>query len=171
VQPTNPGGGSLQILLFLAFLITAIFFLRTQHNTLKTIKPGNRLMNPGLVWLQLIPFFGQLWQFLVVTLIANSMKKEFESRQDDSILGFSDAAAVEQLGKRPTLIIGIVYCTLTTLTVILNLGPVKVASVLNGSAYTVSALCSLSGMTCWIIYWVQLAGYKRTLRQGATSPA
>jgi len=125
-------------------------------------------MNPGLVWLQLIPLFGQLWQFLVVTLIANSMKKEFESRQDDSILGFSDAAAVEQLGKRPTLIIGIVYCTLTTLTVILNLGSARVKSY---EENMVSALCSLSGMTCWIIYWVQLAGYKRTLRQGANSPA
>lgn len=171
MQQTQPGGGSLQILLLLVLLIPAIFFLLTQQNTLKTLKPVNRQMIPGLVWLQLIPLFGQLWQFLVVTLIANSIKKELESRQDDSILGFSDAGAVEQLGKRPTLIIGIAYCVLTTLSIILSLGPVKAASVLNRSAFMASALCSLSGMICWIIYWVQLAGYKKALRQGATSPA
>jgi hypothetical protein len=168
MQETNPGGGSLQLLLLLAFLIPAIFFLLTQHNALKAIQPANRLMNPGLVWLQLIPLFGQLWQFLVVTLIANSIKKEFDSRQDDSILGFSDAAAVEQLGKRPTLIIGIAYCILTTSTIIINLGSVRVR---DSWVYMASALCSLSGITCWIIYWVQLAGYKRVLKQGATPPA
>jgi hypothetical protein len=160
--PPPNAGASFQILLLLGFVIPAILFLLTQRNTLKTIRTGNRSMNPGLVWLQLIPLFGQLWQFFVVIRIADSIKKEVGSRQDDTILGFSDASAVEQLDKRPTLAMGIAYCILTTLTIIINLTSIAAHPWL----YIVSALCSLSGVTCWIIYWVQLAGYKKELRIG-----
>ena len=52
--------GYLQIILLLVFVVIAVLFLLTQQNTLKAVKPENRLMQPGLVWLQLIPLLGQI---------------------------------------------------------------------------------------------------------------
>jgi hypothetical protein len=117
-------------------------------------------MQPGLVWLQLIPLFGQLWQFFAVTRIAGSIRKEIASRQDDSVLGFSDSAAVEEHGKQPTLMIGIAYCILFTIGVTMNFSSLSPDSRLN----IIASLCSLSGMICWIIYWVRLAQYKKKLK-------
>lgn len=143
----------LQIGILFAFLIPAILFLLAQQNTLKTIQPENRLMQPGMVWLQCIPVFGQYWQFRVVSRISDSIRQEIASRQDDSILGFADALSVEQLEKRPTFQIGIAYCILITIGVILAQIQVPL----------VQGWFSLAGMICWIIYWVQLAKWKRKL--------
>jgi hypothetical protein len=153
--------GIFQIGLLFAFLIPAILFLLTQQNTLKAIKPENRLMQPGLVWLQCIPVFGQLWQFFVVSRIANSIRKEITFRQEDSILGFSDAAAVEEIDKRPTFQIGIAYCVLFTIN--LTMKYVWVLLYLS----RLQGLVALSMMTCWIIYWVRLASWKRKLKRVA----
>ena len=59
-------------------------------------------MRPGQVWLQLIPLFGQVWQFVVVTRIAGSIQKEIISWEGDSILG-AEALVIEKGNKRPTL--------------------------------------------------------------------
>src|SRR6186713_2498433 len=115
-MPNEPNSaGLIQILLLLAILIPAIFFLLTQQKTLQAIATGNREMHPGLVWFQLIPLLGQIWQFFVVTKISVSIQRQFMARQDDSILGIPDAAAVEELGKRPTFGIGMAYCTLNSI--------------------------------------------------------
>ena len=154
-MPNEPNsGGLIQILLLFAILIPAILFLLSQQKTLQTISTGNRSMNPGLVWLQLIPIFGQYWQFRVVTAIADSIQRQFQSRQDDSILGIPDAAAVEELGKRPTWGIGIAYCTLSVIGLLINFAE-------RGSS--LSGLFTLAGMVCWVIYWVQLVGYKNKI--------
>lgn len=166
MQETNPVGGSLQILLLLAFLIPAILFLLAQQNTLKAIRIENRHMPPGQVWLQLIPLFNFIWQFVVVIKIADSIKKEIASRQDDSILGFADMTAVEQADKRPTFMIGMAWCTLIVVGSILNFNHFRTFPII-----WLGLLCSFAGMTCWIIYWIQLAGHKSDLKQTASSPA
>jgi hypothetical protein len=164
VDTTTPQiGGYLQILLLLAFLIPAVLFLVSQQNILKAIKPENRRMHPGLVWLQLIPLWGQIWQFFVVTRIANAFRNELASKEEDSILGFSDTVAVEVQGKRPTFAIGIAYCILYTTGILMNLTIFTNAS--NIAMATLIFLVSmLGGMICWIIYWVQLTSYKRKLK-------
>ena len=68
----NPLGPSFQILLLLGFVVVGVLFILTQQNTLKLIQPMNRMIRPGQVWLQLIPIFGLLYQFTVVTRIARS---------------------------------------------------------------------------------------------------
>jgi hypothetical protein len=154
----------MQFILLAAFLIPAVLFLLTQQNTLKAVKPENRFMNPGSVWLQMIPIVGQIWQFFVILRISASIQKEMASRQDDSILGFANASAVEELRKRPTFAIGIAYCTLITITIIINATEFSnLASELLKFARQWSALGSLAGMICWIIYWVRLAQYKKKL--------
>jgi len=152
-----------QILLLLGFIIPAIFFLITQERTLLAIQPANRLMGPGMVWLQLIPGFGLVWQFVVVRKISFSISKEMEFVKDDSILGIS-AQTVGKQNKRPTLAIGIIYCSLISIGIVLNLSRRFAPGV-----PMPGPLFSLSGMICWIIYWINLFGYKSKLKQMAVS--
>jgi len=76
------GNFGLQELLLLAmmglFIIPVIFFLITLQNTLRAIEPQNRTMEPGNVWLMLIPLFNFVWSFMLVNAIANSCKTQME---------------------------------------------------------------------------------------------
>jgi magnesium-transporting ATPase (P-type) len=153
----------LQLLLLFAFLIPAILFFSTQQKTLNVIQPENRLMSPGMVWLQLIPLIGLVWQFFVVTKIANSISKELESPKDDSILGIS-ITALDALDKRPTFIIGITYCTLSTASIIWNMVTMQTLLWIN----IITLLLVLGGMICWIIYWVILNRYKNRIQSKAS---
>ena len=126
-----------------------VLFLLNQQNTLKAIQPENRLIRPGEVWLQLIPFFSIVWQFIVVTRISDSIKREFESWQNDSILGLPDAEAAQLLNIRPTYDIGIAYCILICCSIIPFLG----------------TFAAIAGIVCWIIYWIKLAEYKRMIER------
>jgi hypothetical protein len=150
----------IQFLLLLALVIPAILFFLTQQRTLDAIETGNRMMNPSTVWFQLIPIVGEVLQFFVVARIAGSIQKEIASRQDDSLLGISNTS-LEELDKRPTFGIGIAYCILITIGFVLNF--------FYGYEYQnlrlVGSCFSLSGMICWIIYWVKLAQYKDKLNR------
>ena len=147
----------IQLILLAAFIIPAILFLLTQQNTLKLIRPENRRMSPGLVWLQLIPLLGQIWQFFVIARISASIKREMESPHGDSILGLSDVFAAGAVGGKPTLGIGITYCTLNALLVLYNFSDLK-------NVPALAVLLGLAGMICWIVYWARLAWYRRKLR-------
>jgi|SRR6185312_882204 len=148
----------LQIVLLLAFVIPAILFLLTQQKTLQAIRPENRVMIPGQVWLQLIPIFGQIWQFFVVTRIAKSIEKENVSKLGDSILE-DPQGRIEDLNESPTFNIGMAYCVLFTLGGVINL------SSKNWSPYwqLIGSIFSFTGMTCWVIYWVKLTKNKNKL--------
>jgi hypothetical protein len=67
MEGNDPNGATLQLLLLLIVLVPAVLFLLTEYNTVRAVRTENRLINPGLIWVQLIPFIGQIWQFLVVT--------------------------------------------------------------------------------------------------------
>jgi hypothetical protein len=151
----NYTGPYLQIILLLVFVIIAVLFLLTQQNTLKAIQPQNRLMQPWMVWPQLIPIFGQIWQFRVVTRIADSIAKQRMSFGEDSIVGLTDYTAAEDAGKRPTYSMGIIYCTLVLIDMALSALPHKLP--------LIQGPVGLTMMTCWIIYWVRLAAEKRKL--------
>jgi hypothetical protein len=68
--------GYYQLLFLLLFYLPLVFFLFTLQNTLKIISSENRKMPPANVWLIIIPLFGILWQFIVVSRIADSIKNE-----------------------------------------------------------------------------------------------
>jgi hypothetical protein len=157
---TSNGEVLIQILLVAGFFIPAILFLLTQQNTLKAIRPENRELGPGLVWLQVIPVFNLYWMFVVVTRIADSISKENVSFQDDSILGIPDYDAVKALGNRPTYKIGMTCCSLFILDMVL----VWCEDYFPG-LHSLQGLVGLSMMVCWIIYWVKLAENKRKLQR------
>jgi hypothetical protein len=136
-----------QFIFLFAFLIPMILFLLTQQNTLKRIHPDNRSMSPGSVWLQIIPLFGMVWQFFVVTRIADSLSRElrfretaFSFEQEPEIVDMNDHA-------KPTYNIGLAYCILFCL----NLLPI------------LKIITTPAAIICWIIYWVRLSSYKNKL--------
>lgn len=136
-------GYAMGIILFALaiFVIPWIFFLLTQQNTLKAIQPQNRTMNPGEVWLTLIPFFGLIWIFIVVNRIADSLNRELNS----STFSFEqNNNNYQQSQSKPTYSIGLAYCVLFACSIIPVLG----------------SLAGLGGLICWIIYWVKLSELK-----------
>lgn len=156
--------GSLQIILLLVFIGIAVLFLLTQQNTLKAVRRENRLMQPGLVWLQLIPVVGQIWQFIVVLRIAKSIRKEIKFVQGDSLFGSSDLSVAEKLTRRATLAIGITYCTLTLVGASFNL---FMTAGQESPLTAIVGLIFLTGIVCWIIYWVRLAQSRKILVRSA----
>lgn len=125
-------------------LIPAIFFLITQQNTLRAIQPENRTMNPGEVWLQLIPLFGIVWQFFVVSRISDSIRNEYNSWANDTIFSSEGGNQINYTYSRPTYGIGLAMCICNCCTIVPCLG----------------YLASLGALVCWIVYWVQLADHK-----------
>jgi len=120
------------IIIIFLFTIPLIFFMITLQNTLKAISYENRKMKPKQVWLLLIPFFGLVWQFIIVNRIADSLKAEFASR------------GIKLDEKRPGFGIGLASCILSSCSIIPYLGYVT----------------SFGGIICWIIYWSKINDYK-----------
>lgn len=119
-------------------LIPMIFFLLTMQNTLNAISFENRKMEPGLVWLSLIPLFGLVWQFIIVDRMAGSLQSEFAKRE----------MATEEA--RPGNSIGLAYCILFCCSLIPFVGYIT----------------SIAGLICWIIYWIKINDYKNRLLAG-----
>lgn len=111
-------------------IIPAIFYLLTLQKALNRCSPESRAMQPGMVWLMLIPLFNLVWQFFIVLNMAKSLEAEFRKR----------GLAIEP---DPGKTLGLVMCILVCCGIIPFLG----------------ILCSLGAFVCWIIYWIKIAGY------------
>ena len=61
-------------------LVLMIMHLITEYKALSLVKPRNRTMEPGMIFLIFIPYFGLVWQFFVVIRLAESLRNEFEDR-------------------------------------------------------------------------------------------
>lgn len=125
----------LLIIFVIGALVAQILYLVTLQNTLKAVKPENREMEPGQVWLVFIPLFGIVWQFIMVTKIADSLKKEFNQR------------GIEAGEDRPGYNLGITYCSLYCAGILPLIGTVA----------------SLAGLIVWIIYWTKMVEFKAKL--------
>jgi hypothetical protein len=134
-NPPPPGPGAGEWAMIIAFYVglivigyvIRIFFLLTLSKCLKEIAPKNRQMEPGQVWLALIPIFDVIWIIIIAIRLADSLKDEYEDR---GLTGDGD------FGKT----LGIVYIV---------------------SAF----ICGCVSLVCFIMYWVKIAGYSRTLRE------
>lgn len=141
--------GSLEFILIMAIfvvllvmLIPGIFFLISLSKTLKAISPENRRMQPGQVWLLLIPVFNLAWIFITVGRIADSIKSECERLN----------IAVDE--SRPTYGIGLVMSILyVTGTVLYQ----------NQAIQLIGTIFSIAGFICWILYWVKVNDYRKLI--------
>ena len=68
-------------MLFAAIVGTAILVLVRAMQALQEVRKRNRSMEPGMVWLTLIPLFGVVWIFMVVTKTADALADEFDDRR------------------------------------------------------------------------------------------
>jgi hypothetical protein len=55
-------------------------FLRALARALRRVHPDRRRMEPGRVWLNLIPVFNFVWAPATVVLVAESLRNEYRSR-------------------------------------------------------------------------------------------
>jgi hypothetical protein len=140
-------GAYLQLLLLIPFLVIGCLFLWSQQRTLALVRPENRRMPPGQVWLQLIPLFGLVWQFIVISKISDSIRDELNTPSGDSL--FSEDPI--PTGHRPTYATGIAYAILFCISIM----PIEL----------LQGLASLAGLVVWIVYWVELSRYTRRLKQ------
>jgi hypothetical protein len=122
-------------IVFFVFLIPAIFYLITLQNTLAKCPPISRTMEPGMVWLMLIPLFQLIWHFFVVMALGKSLGNEFRRRGIPSPDPF------------PGQSIGIAMCICACC------GIIPLVNLLAGPATLV----------VWIIYWVKIAEFSHAL--------
>ncbi len=115
-------------------LVVVIFYLLTLQRALTRCSPENRAMQPGMVWLSLIPCFNLVWQFFIVINVAKSLGAEFKKR------GIPEE-------ENPGQGIGLAMCILKVVSAIPYVGCVT----------------GIGALVCWIIYWVKIAGYSQKL--------
>ncbi len=122
----------LVLVVLLLFLIPTIFYLLTLQRTLLAISVENRRMEPGQVWLSLIPVFNLVWVFIVVNRLAESIAAECQ------LLNIPSAET------NPTQGIG------TTKNILRLCTMIPLVGILAGFGYIV----------CWILHWVKVHEYK-----------
>lgn len=113
----------------------AVFFLLNLSGALSAVKPENRQMQPGLVWLNLIPLFNIVWIFITVIKLCDSLVAEAR----DQSLDFGDGG--KTLG--------------------ITLAALNIASIIP----VIGILAAIAALVLFILYWVKIAGYKNTLRR------
>ncbi len=116
-------------------LVPAILYLLTLQNALRKCAPGARTMEPGMVWLLLIPLFHLIWSFFVVMALAKSLGNEFRRR------------GIPSPDPLPGQSIGMAMCIC---------GCCSVVPLLN-------LLAGPAAFVLWVIYWIKIAEFSRAL--------
>jgi hypothetical protein len=146
---SHPPPTPVLIVLILFGAVAGIFYLLTLQKALTKCAPASRTMKPGKVWLVLIPLFGHVWQFFVVTNIAKSLRNEFAR------LG---APCLEQT---PGQNVGLTACVCALCATFI---PRSFPFLL------LRDLAAVVGFFSWIAYWVRIANYSRLLGEYQTAP-
>ena len=128
------------LLIFLPlFLLPAIFYILTLSRALGKCSPASVTLEPGMLWLLLVPFVNLIWHFFVVMGMAKSLANEFRARN----LPLPELEPGQQ--------IGIAMCVCGACTIIPLLG----------------MLAGLAHLVLWIVYWVKMAEYLADAGPGA----
>ena len=70
----------LVMFMMIGVLVASVFLYLQGMNLLNACSAENRKMEPGMVWLGMIPYFGIGWTFYAIMMIRDSLKLEFEHR-------------------------------------------------------------------------------------------
>lgn len=131
----------------LFLLLVGLFYFITLSRALELTSPGNRLMEPPLVWLQLIPLFGIYWSFVTVRAVSKSLKNECIDRDLDDGTDYGEATG------NWFLLIGLASSALSLFAGILREPAISFLSV-------PIAILSLILM---LAYWGRIARYRKLL--------
>ncbi len=129
------GGGCLIFVLLTAAAAIAvlIFYILTMQKALTLAGERHRKMEPGMVWLMLIPLFNLVWHFFVVKNVSESIKSwaaENGTNVDDA--GYT---------------IGLIACIANCCFII----------------PFINFLASPVALVCFIIWWVKVAGFNKLM--------
>lgn len=136
-MPSHPLPSMVLIVLLFFILIALLVFLETLQVVLKKCAPTSRTMKPGQVWLQLVPVFGFVWQFVNVVRVGKSLENEFAR------LGIP--CPEPTMGQK----IGVAMCICNCFFAV----PIPL----------LRDLASIPGLILWIVYWNRIADYSRLL--------
>jgi type IV pilus assembly protein PilA len=123
--------------MFAGILLLFIFYLLTLSRALSKCSITSRTIQPGMVWLLLVPLVNLVWQFFVVIGLADSLDNEFRAR------------GIQNVELKPGKAIGIAMCVCGVCAFIPILG----------------ILAFLVHLVLWIIYWSKIAEFSRRLDQ------
>jgi len=127
--------GILALFVFAGFIVVTIFFILTLSRALNKCSAAARTIQPGMLWLLLIPLVNLIWNFIVVLGMAKSLGNEFRAR------------GVHNVEAEPGKSIGISMAVCAVCAVIPVLGIVA----------------GLASLVLWIVYWVKIAECSRKL--------
>jgi hypothetical protein len=117
------------------FLLPAVFYALTLQRTLGQCAPVSRTMEPGMVWLFLVPFVNLVFHFFIVLAISKSVANEFARRR----IPIADPQPGQALG------LAMCICACCSLIPILGL------------------VAAIASIVLWIVYWFQVGEFSRRL--------
>jgi hypothetical protein len=128
-------------------IVVAVFYLLTLQKALSRVERHNRLMEPGLVWLSLVPLVGLVWNFFIGVRIPDSLRNEFRERGIDDMSDY---------GKR----IGLANAVLGVVMVAVDLLSIVAPSLM---WQVVLIPLGLIALVLFIFFWVKIARYSKEL--------
>jgi hypothetical protein len=129
--------------LFAVLITPAILYILTLSRALNKCAFSSRTIQPGTLWLLLIPLVNLIWHFVVVNGMAQSLGNEFRTRN------------LTSTDPEPGKSIGIAMCVCGAC------GLIPLLGILAGIAYLV----------LWVIYWLKIAEFSRRLDFAPTAMA
>jgi hypothetical protein len=127
--------GIIFLVVFCGLICVSIFYILTLSRALNKCSVASRTIQPGTLWLLLIPLVNIVWHFFVVVGMARTLGNEFRTRN------------ISNVEPEPGKSIGIAMCVCQACTIIPLLGLVA------GLVYLV----------LWIVYWSKIAEFSRKL--------
>ena len=154
--------GFLAGLAYLTAIAAFVVFVWNLQTLLRRCAPGNRALRPALVWLQVVPVFGAIWQFFVVRALSESLGAESRSR------GW-------QVASRPSHSLGTAKATVDAVALAHVLGffaillaansmPATAGSVVLSYFLFASGLLQLASIALWATYWSKMSKFSSSFR-------
>lgn len=130
-------GGIIIIVALLGFALAygiLILFCLTLKNTIEAADAHNRTIEPGKVWLMLIPLFNFIYPFILFPKISSTIKNQLEENNEAEAGDYA-------------LMLGRAYPALYLIQMVIP-------------NEAISGLLSLAGLVFFIIFWVKMGSYK-----------
>lgn len=159
------------ILMALAIMVFC-FYLSNLQRLLKAIRPVNRKMQPGQVWLMVISFLSSFivipqlvygnWEgnTLLLSMLAGYAIRVFVLVfQFYMVNKIADSIEAEyrsrnlQVEPRPTYQLGLFYCICSAAGLVADVPYIGF----------IAGLAGVAGFVAWIMYWVKTAEWKRNI--------
>lgn len=126
------------LLYFIVQYTILFFYLRQVSRLLYAMQPASRKLNPGIVWIGMIPVFHLIWPLILNPLVCSSVRAELESRKKDEYGDYG-------------MVLGIVY-------------PVMMLT--GGYIPYIGRFVTAGSFLLWFLFWMRLNDYKRRIEEG-----